>query len=147
MEIDLELYRQEVLVSLQPLVRLSVIDIAPDLARQTMVFIHGFAGRAVQWKYQLYKFSTANRVIALDLRGHGRSDKPRSSYSMAQTQTDLRSALDALNIEEKIVLAGHSFGGAVAAEFAADNPDRVSHLVLIASAGEYRLNPFYRLLL
>ena len=147
MEIDLELYRQDVRVSIQPLVRLSLIDIAPDQARQTMVFIHGFAGRAVQWKYQLYKFSTANRVIAIDLRGHGQSDKPPTGYSMEQIQSDLEITLDILGVNEKLILLGHSFGGAVATEFAAANQRRVSHLVLIASAGEYKLNPLYRFLL
>ena len=144
MEIDLELYRQEVRISIQPPIRLSLIDIAPDHARQTMVFIHGFAGRAVQWKYQLYKFSTSNRVIAIDLRGHGHSDRPRSGYSMSQIQADLGAALDALGINEKVILLGHSFGGAVVTEFAVANPNRVSHLVLIASSGEFRLNPLYR---
>jgi len=147
MEIDLELYRQEVRISVQPLVRLSLIDIAPDHARQTMVFIHGFAGRAVQWKYQLYKFSTSNRVIAIDLRGHGHSDKPRCGCSMSQIQADLSSVLDALGINEKVILLGHSFGGAVVTEFALANPHRVSHVILIASAGEYKLNPLYRFLL
>jgi long-chain acyl-CoA synthetase len=147
MEIDLELYRQDVRVSVQPPVRLSLIDISPDQAQQTMVFIHGFAGRAVQWKYQLYKFSTANRVIAIDLRGHGHSDKPPTGYSMDQIQADLETTLDILGVNEEFVLLGHSFGGAVATEFAATNPRRVSHLVLVATAGEYKLNPLYRFLL
>jgi pimeloyl-ACP methyl ester carboxylesterase len=73
MELDLELYRREVCVSVDPLVRLSVIDIAPDHAQRTLVFVHGFAGEAMQWRYQLGHFAIANRVIAVDLRGHGRS--------------------------------------------------------------------------
>jgi long-chain acyl-CoA synthetase len=147
MEIDLELYRREAHVTIQPPVRLSVIDIAPDFPQRTMIFLHGFGGQAVQWRYQLYKFSVSNRVIAPDLRGHGRSDKPRLGYSMAQIQADLINTLDVLGVTGKIVLVGHSFGGAVAAEFAAAHPDRVSHLVLIASAGQFKLNPLYRLLL
>jgi long-chain acyl-CoA synthetase len=147
MEIDLELYRQEVRLPGQTPLRLSVIDIAPDYPQHTLLFLHGFGGRALQWRYQLYKFSISNRVIAPDLRGHGRSDKPRAGYSMAHLQTDLLGLLDALGVEGKIVLVGHSFGGALAAEFAAAHPERLSHLVLIASAGEFRLNPLYRLLL
>jgi len=46
MEIDLELYRQEVRISTQPRLRLSVIDVAPDYPQHTLVFLHGFAGRA-----------------------------------------------------------------------------------------------------
>ena len=52
-----------------------------------------------------------------------------------------------LEVKGKIVLVGHSFGGALASEFALANPDRLSHLVLIASAAEFRLNRFYRLVL
>ena len=147
MEIDLELYRHDVKVSSQPPVRLSAIDISPEHPQRTMVFLHGFGGKAIQWRYQLLKFSTANRVIALDLRGHGHSDKPRSSYQMAQILSDLQAALDVSGVNEPFILVGHSFGGAVATEFAAAHPERVSHLVLIASAGDFRLNPLYRFLL
>ena len=69
MDIDLELYRKEILVSVNPLVRISVIDISPDHPLRTLVFLHGFGGRATQWQYQLQKFSNTNRVIAIDLRG------------------------------------------------------------------------------
>src|SRR5512143_624669 len=145
MEVDLELYRQDVRVATQPSVHLSVIDIYPDHARRTLVFIHGYGGRALQWVYQLRNFSNSNRVIAVDLRGHGRSDKPVNGYRMEQFVADLEAALDALGVNEKVVLIGHSFGGAIAAEFAAAHPERVSHLVLIASAGEFELNFIYRL--
>jgi long-chain acyl-CoA synthetase len=147
MEIDLELYRREAHVTIQPPVRLSVIDIAPDFSQRTLVFLHGFGGQAKQWRYQLYRFSISNRVIAPDLRGHGRSDKPRLGYRMTQIQADLMNALDVLGVTGQVVLVGHSFGGAVAAEFAAAHPERVSHLVLIATAGEFKLNRLYRLLL
>lgn len=147
MEIDLELYRQEIRVSTQPMVCLSVIDISPEHHQKTILFLHGLGGKALQWQYQLKKFSLANRVIALDLRGHGRSDKPKGSYSMAQIQSDIGIVLDALGVNEKIVLVGHSFGGAVAAEFAASHQERVEQLILIATAGEFKLNPLYRLLL
>jgi pimeloyl-ACP methyl ester carboxylesterase len=66
---------------------------------------------------------------------------------MAQIQADLQVALEELQAEKPFVLIGHSFGGAVASEYAAAHPADVKHLVLIATAGEYTLNPFYRLLL
>lgn len=147
MEIDLELYRQAVAVATNPLVRLSVIDINPDYPQRTLVFLHGYGGQALQWRYQLQKFSTANRVIAPDLRGHGRSDKPRGAYRMSTLLADFESLLEVLNVERPFVLVGHSFGGAVATEFAAAHPERVEHLVLVATAGEFRLNSLYRLLL
>lgn len=144
MEIDLELYRREVRVSSSPLVRLSAIDISPDLPRRTIVFLHGFGGQAVQWRFQLQKFSRDNRVIALDLRGHGRSDKPDSSYNMAEMQADFKAALEALKVEEPFTLVGHSFGGAVATEFAVHHGDRLERLILVATAGQFKLNPFFQ---
>ncbi|HEY6072109.1 MAG TPA: alpha/beta fold hydrolase, partial [Anaerolineales bacterium] len=86
-----------------------------------------------------------NRVIALDLRGHGLSDKPSSGYEMYCILEDLAQALEVLKVTGKIVLVGHSFGGAVAAEYAAKHPERVERLVLIATAGEFKLNSYYRL--
>lgn len=144
MDIDLELYRREVRVASGPLVRLSAIDISPDFPRRTLVFLHGFGGQAVQWRYQLQKFSRENRVIALDLRGHGHSDKPASSYSMDEIQADLRAALDTLGVNEPFILIGHSFGGAIAAEFAFNHPQRLGRLILMATAGEFKFNPLFR---
>lgn len=145
MDIDLDLYRHEVRVSTNPLVRLSAIDISPDHPQRTFVFIHGFGGQAVQWKYQLQKFSVENRVLALDLRGHGLSDKPGGGYDMRQIVDDLETALVLLKVKGRIVLVGHSFGGAVVTEYALKNPDRIERLILIATAGEFKLNPFFRL--
>ncbi|MBI5828036.1 MAG: alpha/beta fold hydrolase [Chloroflexi bacterium] len=147
MDIDLELYRREVRVSDQPLVRLSAIDISPDLPQWTIVFVHGFGGQAGQWRHQLRKFGNANRVIALDLRGHGQSDKPAGQYTMTEIQSDVEKALEVLEVPEKFVLVGHSFGGALVSEYAAAHPERVARLVLIATSGAYRIQPFYRFLL
>ncbi|MGZ9234511.1 MAG: alpha/beta fold hydrolase, partial [Anaerolineales bacterium] len=104
MDIDLDLYRHEVRVSTNPLVRLSAIDISPDHPQRTFVFIHGFGGQAEQWHYQLQKFSIENRVIALDLRGHGLSDKPSRGYDMPQLVNDLETALTLLKVKGKFVL-------------------------------------------
>lgn len=147
MDIDLELYRREIRISSQPLIRLSAIDISPDRPQWTMVFIHGFGGQAGQWKHQLRKFANANRVIALDLRGHGQSDKPLGSYTMAEIQKDLETALDALGVKGKFVLIGHSFGGAVVTEYASHHPERIARLVLVASTGEFKIRPILRLAL
>ncbi len=147
MEVDLELYRREVYVSVAPPIQLSLIDIAPERPARTIVFIHGYGGDATQWQYQLNTFSLDSRVIALDLRGHGRSDQPSSGYEMPQILTDIQNALDVLGVTGRMILVGHSFGGAVVSEFAMAHPNRVEKLILIATAGEFRLNPLYRLLL
>jgi long-chain acyl-CoA synthetase len=145
MDIDLDLYRQEIRVSSNPLVRLSAIDISPDQPQRTFVFIHGFGGQAEQWHYQLQDFSLDNRVIALDMRGHGLSDAPATGYSMAQAVEDIETALVLLKVKGKFILVGHSFGGAWGTEYAIKHPDRVERLVLIATAGEFQLRPLFRL--
>ena len=147
MDIDLDLYRHEVRVSTNPLVRLSAIDISPDHPQRTFVFIHGFGGQAEQWHYQMQKFAVENRVIALDLRGHGLSDKPYTGYDMPQIIEDLETALTLLKVKGKIVLVGHSFGGAIVTDYAFKHPDRVERLVLIATAGEFILQPSWKLAL
>lgn len=145
MDIDLELYRHEVRVSSDPLVRLSAIDISPDRPQRTFVFLHGFGGQALQWQYQLRRFAAQNRVIALDLRGHGLSDKPAGGYDMPAIQSDLATALGILKVAGPVVLVGHSFGGAIASEFALAHPERIEALILMATAAEFRLNWLYRL--
>ena len=141
MEVDLELYREELLISEEPPIRLSYIEVAPENPAGTMVFVHGYGGYAMQWKNQLKAFSDNYRVIAYDVRGHGRSDAPFTSYTMEETQADLDTLLEKLNVKLPFILVGHSFGGAVVTEFAHRRPQDVSHLVLIATTGEYPLHP------
>ncbi|HEX9384937.1 MAG TPA: alpha/beta fold hydrolase [Anaerolineales bacterium] len=157
MDIDLDLYRHEVRVSTNPLVhgaagatslvRLSAIDISPEHPQRTLVFVHGFGGQAEQWNYQLQKFSLENRVIALDLRGHGLSDKPSRGYDMPQLVNDLETALTLLKVKGKFVLVGHSYGGAIVTEYTLKHPDRVERLILMATAGEFKLRPMLKLVL
>ena len=144
MQIDLELYREEAPISEQPPLQLSVIDVQPEVAQRTIVFVHGFGGRATQWEKQLRFFSDDNRVIAIDLRGHGYSSQPSSAYSMVEVQADLDAVFSQLNLPEKFVLVGHSFGGAIVATYAARHPERVEKLILAATAGEYTLNVWAR---
>ncbi len=141
MQVDLELYREDLLVSENPPMRLSYIEVAPEQPAGTIVFVHGFGGYAMQWKNQLKAFSDHYRVIAYDVRGHGRSDAPHSSYSMAEMQSDLDSLLEKLDVQIPFILVGHSFGGAIVTEFAHRRPQDISHLVLIATTGEYPLHP------
>lgn len=139
MEVDLELYREEVLISENPPVRLSYIEVTPERPAGTIVFVHGYGGYAMQWKFQLKAFSDHYRVIAYDVRGHGRSDAPYSQYTMAEMQSDLDTLLQKLNVELPFILIGHSFGGAFVTEFAHRRPHDLARLVLIAATGEYPL--------
>jgi len=75
-----------------------------------------------------------NRVITLDLLGHGRSDKPRADYSVAAYANGVRDLLGVLGVT-RTSLIGHSLGGGVAMQFAYQFPERTERLVLVGSGG------------
>lgn len=142
MQLDLELYREEAQVEGD--VQISYIHIAPERPLHTILFIHGFGGRARQWRYQIEQFALHNEVIALDLRGHGRSSRPPGGYEMDRLLADIMAILRRCNVNRPLVVAGHSYGVAIATELAWQYPERVSHLILIAGAGEYSILPAYK---
>lgn len=74
------------------------------------------------------------RVLALDLRGRGLSDKPDTGYSMEDHALDVLGLIDALNLEN-LILGGHSFGGLLSMYMAASYPDRMEKLVVMDAAG------------
>jgi len=138
-QLDLNLYREEVPIRGLSDVALSVIDVWPAGAEKTIVLVHGYAGCAETWEYQINHFCHQYRVIVPDLRGHGQSDAPFTEYTMSELVEDINTIADSLNLPEKFVLIGHSFGGSICAEYAASHPERLEKLVLIATAGEYPL--------
>jgi long-chain acyl-CoA synthetase len=138
-QLDYSLYRVDVPIRGLSDVALSVIDIWPEGAKQTVVFVHGYAGCAETWEHQINHFARQYRVIAPDLRGHGQSDAPYTEYTMPELVEDLDTVAEVLGLPERFVLAGHSFGGSICVEYANARPERLDKLVLIATAGEYPL--------
>lgn len=141
MALDLDFYRKDVRVAEQPPVHLSVIDIAPPAMRRTLLFLHGFGGQATQWERQIQPFADESRIVAPDLRGHGQSDRPNSPYDFPTLLGDLEALVAALALPERFVIIAHSFGGALAVEYAIRHPARVERLVLVATAADLRLTP------
>lgn len=142
--LDLDLYRKDVVVSENPLVRLSVIDAGRSLSERTLFFIHGFGGSAEQWRRQMPEFAERNRVIAYDIRGHGLSDRPMGTYSMEDMIEDVEALVAALELPQRFVLIGHSFGTSIAVEYAVKHPDRIDKMILMGAAAEYELNPWLK---
>lgn len=95
-----------------------------------LIFLHGLMGSSENWKSQVDYFKDKRRVIAVDLRGHGQSDKPRGNYSIKRFSEDLFSFVKELRIE-KAVIAGYSMGGLIALRFALDHQEIVEKLILI----------------
>lgn len=77
----------------------------------------------------------AVRLLALDLRGRGLSDKPASGYTLADHAADVIGLLDRLELD-RVMLGGHSYGGLLGLYLAAHHPDRVARLVVIDAAAE-----------
>jgi len=99
-----------------------------------LILIHGFGGDINIWVFNQEALAAEHTVYALDLPGHGQSTKDVGDGNLASFTQVLADFLDAMDIE-KAHLVGHSMGGAIAGAFAKDHPDRVSSIILIASAG------------
>ncbi len=138
-ELDFNLYRVNVPIQGLAGAELSVIDIWPEGVEKTVVFVHGYAGCAETWEHQINHFARTYRVIAPDLRGHGQSDAPLTQYTMQEMVADLYTITQQLDLPEKFVLIGHSFGGSICVEYANAHPEQLEKLILIATAGEYPL--------
>jgi len=138
-QLDLSLYRVEVPIRGLSDVKLSVVDLWPERAEKTIMFIHGYAGCAETWEFQINHFAREYRIIAPDLRGHGQSDAPFTEYTMSELVDDINSVAEMLNLPKKFVLIGHSFGGSICIEYAHAHSERLEKLVLISTAGEYPL--------
>lgn len=99
-----------------------------------VVLIHGEGASLLDWQWVFPHLSSFLRVHAVDLPGHGDSDKPNAAYSAALLTDTLIAFLDALEID-RAVLVGHSLGGLVAARSARRLADRVIALCLVSSGG------------
>ncbi len=97
---------------------------------QPLVLLHGLASNARIWDMTAPLLAERFRVLALDQRGHGLSGKPDDGYDFQSVAGDLHAFLEAIGLERP-ALAGHSWGGNVALQFAADRPDAVSGLILV----------------
>src|SRR5258705_8470967 len=108
-------------------VRLHALDWGGDEA--PALFLHGGQLTAQTWDHVCLGLRTQVRAVALDLRGHGDSDRSED-YSFDSHVADIGTVLDVL-AWPKAHLVGMSYGGFIAAHFAAAAPRRVSSLVTI----------------
>ena len=98
-----------------------------------IVLIHGLGADHARWYANLDKLSETNRVIAPDLLGFGKSDKPDMDYSVSMYVDQIAGLMDNLGIETA-TLVGSSMGGLISMLFAKRYPKRVERLVLVAPA-------------
>jgi pimeloyl-ACP methyl ester carboxylesterase len=90
----------------------------------TLVFIHCWACDRSYWRYQLDEFAKTQRVVAMDLAGHGASGKKRANWTIEGLGEDVAGLVTSLGLTD-VVLVGHSMGGPVALIAASKLPDKV----------------------
>lgn len=105
------------------------------------MLVHSLAGNSSHWAAQLHHLRQTRRAVAIELRGHGRSDQPdNGDYSIAAIAEDVSAVVDALKLD-RFVLVGHSMGGAVALSYAGQHPERVAGLVMVDPIGDGKQIP------
>jgi len=102
---------------------------------KNVLCIHGLTANSRCWDTLAATLTPKYRLMAMDLRGRGLSDKPPSGYSIAQHAKDVRAILDDLGID-KIAIMGHSLGAIIAMYFGATYPERADRLILIDAGGK-----------
>lgn len=117
--------------------RIAALLAGPSDATETILFVHGLGGAQSSWTSVLGDFADRYRIAAIDLLGHGGSDKPApesTDYSIAGLAAVLGEVIEKLELAPAIVV-GHSLGGAAALRLALDRPKLIRGLVLVSSAG------------
>jgi pimeloyl-ACP methyl ester carboxylesterase len=98
-----------------------------------VVLLHGITDSWFSWSRVLPQLDKKYRVYALDLRGHGDTDKPQTGYAMKDFAADVIAFMDAMNIKRATVV-GHSMGSFVALQTTLDAPERVEKLLIMGTA-------------
>jgi pimeloyl-ACP methyl ester carboxylesterase len=98
--------------------------------KEAVVFIHGWLSNLTFWRANIPAFAAHKRVIALDLPGHGASDKPPVKYSMDLYARAVDAVLKDAGVE-RVVLVGHSMGTPVARQFYRLRPQQVQAIVIV----------------
>jgi len=99
-----------------------------------VVLIHGYTDNARDWVPLVPFLSKSDRLIIVDIRGHGASSKPECCYTRFDFAYDIKLLLDALHVRQADVV-GHSLGSIITQTLAEFWPERVRRVVLISSTG------------
>jgi pimeloyl-ACP methyl ester carboxylesterase len=105
--------------------------------KEALVLIHGWTCNVDSWRAQVSDFAKRNRVIAIDLLGHGQSDKPQLTYSMDLFARATEAVMRDADVE-RAVLVGHSMGTPVARQFYRKYPQKTLAIVIVDGS----LRPF-----
>ena len=113
-------------------------DFPADQGRtgDALVLLHGGAVSLESWTPWIDRLRGTRRIVAIDLPGHGLTGATtENDYSVEAMVAFVKSAVDALGLQDGVIIAGHSMGGHVAWRFARRHPSLVRKLVLLAPGG------------
>jgi pimeloyl-ACP methyl ester carboxylesterase len=103
------------------------------VGKPAFVFIHGWTCNRSFFAPQAKHFARQHRVVSVDLRGHGESDKPQGPYPISAYADDVAAMIDQLALG-KVVAVGHSMGGITVLQLGAAHPDKVAAIVMVDPA-------------
>ena len=99
-----------------------------------VILLHGFGEFLESWAFNIDPLSEHYRVYALDLPGHGLSEKPAIDYSLPAAVKFIAAFMQAVGIG-RASLIGHSIGGLIRLKTAISSPDRVDKIIPVDSVG------------
>jgi len=102
---------------------------------EPVLLIHGLGSSTEDWEWQVPVLRRAFTVVTYDVRGHGKSGKPRQAYSISQFSNDAAKLITAL-VLGPVHVVGLGMGGMIALQLAVDCPDLVRSLVIVNSGPE-----------
>jgi pimeloyl-ACP methyl ester carboxylesterase len=121
---------------------LHVYDSGPG--DRPIIFVPALGGTIFQWRAQTDHFAKDHRIVVVEPRGHGKSDKPQDrDYSFEAMASDVEAVANSLSLGPS-VLVGHSMGGGVAVAYAAAHPARVAGLLLADPTDDPQARPAIR---
>jgi 2-hydroxy-6-oxonona-2,4-dienedioate hydrolase len=114
--------------------RTRYVEAGDASADEAVIFVHGTGGHLEAFTRNLLPHAAAFRTIALDMIGHGFTEKPDHDYEIRHYVKHLLDFCDAVGVK-RAHLHGESLGGWIVAQFAIDHPERVSSLTLNTAGG------------
>ena len=110
-------------------------------AGKPLLCIHGITANCRCWDTLADALTPEYRVIAMDLRGRGQSDRPSEGYALDYHLKDINCLLDDLGLERAVIM-GHSLGAFIGLAFAAEYSNRVDRLILVDGGGDLSKEQF-----
>lgn len=126
------------IVELSNGIKLAYVEMGNPSGKPTLL-IHGFTDNSRSWSL-IAPYLKDRRLLAIDLRGHGKSEAPECCYTVLDFAHDTSDFMTALKIDKADII-GHSLGSITGQVLAALHPERVNKLVLISSSIDAKSGP------